>query len=82
MTKETKRQKVSDSLSNEHSPLPKISVSELVNFYNLTSDLLVVYDLEWRVITVNSSTERLFGYTPEELIGINSKNFYSSRRQG
>ncbi|MBC9783056.1 PAS domain S-box protein [Heliobacterium chlorum] len=75
MNQETKRQKASDSLTNEHSPLPKISVSELINFYNLTSDLLVVYDLEWRIINVNSSAERLFGYSPEELIGVNSKNF-------
>ncbi|QGG48973.1 PAS domain-containing sensor histidine kinase [Heliorestis convoluta] len=44
-------------------------LSEIEHFIELSSDLLLVYDFDWNIITINDASTTLIGYRPEEVIG-------------
>ncbi|WP_170291939.1 PAS domain-containing sensor histidine kinase [Heliobacterium mobile] len=55
--------------------LKSMKMSELERFLNLSLDIFIVFDFEWMIITINPSVERIFGYSLEEVIGKNGKDF-------
>ncbi len=59
--------------------MPQISPKALENSYwdlfNRVSDLVMIHDLEGRVLSVNPAVSQLSGYTIEELIGRSIDNF-------
>jgi PAS domain S-box-containing protein len=58
---------------------PKLSVKELEKRYqdlfNNISDLIMIHDLEGRLLNINPAVSTLSGYTFEELIGQSISNF-------
>ncbi|MBW2429682.1 MAG: PAS domain S-box protein, partial [Deltaproteobacteria bacterium] len=58
---------------NPNHEKPKQSLKELEKRYrdlfNSISDLIMIHDLEGRLINVNPAVSQLSGYTFEELIG-------------
>ncbi len=59
--------------------VPKISPKELQNSYwdlfNRVSDLVMIHDLQGRLLSVNPAVSHLSGYTFEELIGRSIEDF-------
>ncbi|MBC9785593.1 PAS domain S-box protein [Heliobacterium chlorum] len=55
--------------------LKSMKMSELERFLNLSLDIFIVFDFDWKIITVNPSVERIFGYSTEEVIGKDGKDF-------
>lgn len=42
---------------------------EARSLYKNTNDIIYAHDLEWNVISLNPATERILGYTDEDMIG-------------
>ncbi|KAB2952132.1 PAS domain S-box protein [Heliorestis acidaminivorans] len=56
-------------VANRSTFLTKEKLFESKHFAELSLDILLVHDYNWQIITINSASEEILGFKPEEVIG-------------